>query len=208
MNFGLKALACLLLYPDAALKDNLPEIKEGVGGSSLSDDQKDKLYICINHLAETPLSDLQKDYVSTFDIGKKASLNLFEHMHGDSRERGSAMLNLKKLYEERGLSIEGDEFPDYLPMFLEFLSGLGYSEAQALLDSAARHIAPIDIALQKSESPWRAVTGVILSLSAMKNSEIKLERDDLLPTTEAESFDSPVRFGGNADPVQTVHFKQ
>ncbi len=42
MNFGLKALACLLLYPDAALKDNLPEIKEGVGGSSLSDDQKDK----------------------------------------------------------------------------------------------------------------------------------------------------------------------
>ena len=90
MNFGLKALACLLLYPDAALKDNLPEIKEGVGGSSLSDDQKDKLYIFINHLAETPLSDLQKDYVSTFDIGKKASLNLFEHMHGDSRERGSA----------------------------------------------------------------------------------------------------------------------
>lgn len=76
MNFGLKALACLLLYPDAALKDNLPEIKEGVGGSSLSDDQKDKLYIFINHLAETPLSDLQKDYVSTFDIGKKASLNL------------------------------------------------------------------------------------------------------------------------------------
>ena len=74
MNFGLKALACLLLYPDAALKDNLPEIKEGVGGSSLSDDQKDKLYIFINHLAETPLSDLQKDYVSTFDIGKKASL--------------------------------------------------------------------------------------------------------------------------------------
>ena len=54
MNFGLKALACLLLYPDAALKDNLPEIKEGVGGSSLSDDQKDKLYIFINHLAETP----------------------------------------------------------------------------------------------------------------------------------------------------------
>ena len=101
-----------------------------------------------------------------------------------------------------------NEFPDYLPMFLEFLSGLGYSEAQALLDSAARHIAPIDIALQKSESPWRAVTGAILSLSAMKNSEIKLERDDLLPTTEAESFDSPVRFGGNADPVQTVHFKQ
>ena len=105
MNFGLKALACLLLYPDAALKDNLPEIKEGVGGSSLSDDQKDKLYIFINHLAETPLSDLQKDYVSTFDIGKKASLNLFEHMHGDSRERGSAMLNLKKLYEERGLRV-------------------------------------------------------------------------------------------------------
>lgn len=208
MNFGLKALACLLLYPDAALKDNLPEIKEGVGGSSLSDDQKDKLYIFITTWQRLPYPICKKIMSRHLISGRRRALIFLEHMHGDSRERGSAMLNLKKLYEERGLSIEGDEFPDYLPMFLEFLSGLGYSEAQALLDSAARHIAPIDIALQKSESPWRAVTGVILSLSAMKNSEIKLERDDLLPTTEAESFDSPVRFGGNADPVQTVHFKQ
>lgn len=54
MNFGLKALACLLLYPDAALKDNLPEIKEGVGGSSLSDDQKDKLYILLTTWQRLP----------------------------------------------------------------------------------------------------------------------------------------------------------
>lgn len=153
------------------------------------------------------MADLQKEYVATFDIGKKASLNLFEHMHRDSRERGSAMINLKKLYEERGLTIQSNEFPDYLPMFLEFLSGLDDAEAQALLDGAARHIAAIDAALKKEESPWAVVTGAIMSLTAMKTSEVKFERDDLLPTTEAESFDSPVRFGGNADPVQTVHFK-
>lgn len=74
MNFGLKALACLLLYPDAALKDNLPEIKEGVGGSSLSDDQKDKLYIFINHLAETPLSDLQKIMSRHLISGRRRAL--------------------------------------------------------------------------------------------------------------------------------------
>ena len=129
-------------------------------------------------------------------------------MHRDSRERGSAMINLKKLYEERGLTIQSNEFPDYLPMFLEFLSGLDDAEAQALLDGAARHIAAIDAALKKEESPWAVVTGAIMSLTAMKTSEVKFERDDLLPTTEAESFDSPVRFGGNADPVQTVHFKK
>lgn len=208
MNLGLKALACLLLYPDAVLKDNLQEIKEAVAESTLANDQKETLEIFINHMIETPMADLQKEYVATFDIGKKASLNLFEHMHGDSRERGSAMINLKKLYEERGLTIESNEFPDYLPMFLEFLSGLNDAEAQALLDGAARHIAAIDVALKKEESPWAVVTGAIMSLTAMKTSEVKFERDDLLPTTEAESFDSPVRFGGNADPVQTVHFKK
>lgn len=202
MNLGLKALACLLLYPDAVLKDNLQEIKAAVAESTLAKDQKEALEIFINHMIETPMADLQKEYVATFDIGKKASLNLFEHMHGDSR------INLKKLYEERGLTIQSNEFPDYLPMFLEFLSGLDDAEAQALLDGAARHIAAIDAALKKEESPWAVVTGAIMSLTAMKTSEVKFERDDLLPTTEAESFDSPVRFGGNADPVQTVHFKK
>ena len=105
------------MYPDAALKDNLQEIKEAVAESTLANDQKEALEIFINHMIETPMADLQKEYVATFDIGKKASLNLFEHMHGDSRERGSAMINLKKLYEERGLTIESNEFPDYLPMF-------------------------------------------------------------------------------------------
>lgn len=208
MNLGLKALACLLLYPDAVLKDNLSEIKAAVAESMLSGEQKEKLSIFIDHMIQTPMADLQKEYVSTFDIGKKASLNLFEHMHGDSRERGTAMINLKKLYEERGLKIESNEFPDYLPMFLEFLSGLNDADTQVLLDGAVRYIAAIDISLKKSESPWVAVTSALLSLSSIKTSEVKFERDDLLPTTEAESFDSPVRFGGNADPVQTVHFKK
>ena len=72
MNLGLKALACLLLYPDAALKDNLQEIKEAVAESTLANDQKEALEIFINHMIETPMADLQKEYVATFDIGKKA----------------------------------------------------------------------------------------------------------------------------------------
>ena len=198
----------MLLYPDAALKDSLQEINQGVAQSALAADQKAKVSLFIEYMGRTPLADLQKDYVSTFDVGKKASLNLFEHMHGDSRERGSAMIRLKGLYEEHGLKIQSDEFPDYLPMFLEFLSGLNAPEAQALLDSAARHIAAIDIALRKEASPWSAVTSAVMALTEMKSSEIKFDRDDLLPTTEAESFDSPVRFGGAADPVQTIRLKK
>ena len=57
MNLGLKALACLLLYPDAALKDNLQEIKEAVAESTLANDQKEALEIFINHMIQTPLPD-------------------------------------------------------------------------------------------------------------------------------------------------------
>lgn len=207
MDYELKALACLLLYPDAALKDNLDEIRGALqSGERIPLPQKEALLLFIKHMRETPMADLQKDYVRTFDIGKRASLNLFEHMHGDSRERGAAMLRLKKLYEERGLEIQGIEMPDYLPMFLEFLSGLSAQESQIYLESAAKHIAALDTELRKEESPWQAVTGAVLSLTGYQPEPLKPERDDLIPQTEAESFDSPVRFSGNADPVQTVHF--
>lgn len=209
MDYELKALSCLLLYPDAVLKDGLEEIREVVaGGKRIPNNQKTGVLSLIDHLKNTPMASLQKDYVATFDVGKRASLNLFEHMHGDSRERGAAMLRLKKLYEDRGLEVKSIEMPDYLPMFLEFLSGLSPQEASIYLNSAAAYIAALDRELRKEESQWQSVTAAVLALTDHKPEVIKPERDDLIPQTEAESFESPVRFSGNADPVQTIHFKK
>lgn len=208
MDYELKALSCLLLYPDARLKDGLDEIRGVIeSGNRIPPIPKEELLSFADYLKSSHLSELQKQYVATFDVGKRASLNLFEHMHGDSRERGAAMLRLKKLYEDRGLEVKSIEMPDFLPMFLEFLSGLSSKEASIYLNSAAKHIAALDVELKKEESPWKAVTGAILSLTDYKPEEVKADRDDLIPQTEAESFESPVRFGGSADPVQTIHFQ-
>lgn len=219
MNTEFKALSCMLCYPCAQIKDGVDEIAESIRiNSDLSQRNKEALGKFLNEYKKTSLADLQKEYVGTFDIGRKASLNLFEHMHGDSRERGAALVSLKKLYEERGLQVESSEFADYLPMFLEFLSGIRRDEALVYLVAAAPYIARIHNELQKSASRWEPVVEAALEISqkggqggeiilAEKERRTLKERDDLMPETEAESFDRPVTFGAQADPtLASVHF--
>lgn len=210
MTPELKALGCLLLYPDENLIESLGEIQNYIERSSLiSEKWKTALSVLKRSMQEVPLSDLQKQYVATFDIGKRASLNLFEHMHGDSRDRGAAMLNLRRLYSDHGLEVSSNEMPDFLPMLLEFLSGLSSEDAMVYLKSAAKHIVKIDKQLQREESPWEAVTGALLSLAGEEPDGAEMTREDLLPSLEAESFDQPVKFGSSADPVQQgVHFRK
>ena len=117
------------------------------------------------------------------------------------------MIALRKLYEDHGLVIESNELPDYLPMFLEFLSGLDWNDAMVYLESASRHIVPLNNELKKENCPWQTVTEALLCLASVKGAEDRLSRDDLMPDIEAESFDRPVTFGGSADPTQKgVHF--
>ena len=98
------------------------------------------------------------------------------------------MTSLKSLYKEHGLKLQTNEMPDYLPVVLEFLSGLEWVDAVTWLESAAPHITKIDTALQK------------VRMAQSSN-------EDLLPTVEADSFDSPVIFGESKNPVkQGIHF--
>lgn len=205
MIFELKALACLLLYPNTNLIESLEEVQNYIDRSLvISEKWKLALLALMNRMKEIPLSDLQKQYVATFDLGKRASLNLFEHMHGDSRDRGAAMLNLRRLYSDHGLEVSSSEMPDFLPMLLEFLSGLSTEDAMVYLKSSAKHITKIDQQLQREESPWEAVTGTLLSLAGEEPDSTVVARDDFLPSLEAESFDQPVKFGSSSDPVQQV----
>lgn len=203
MIWELKALACLLLYPDDDFLESIPEIQATLEKSAkLNEASKEHLREFTQWAQTTPLTPLQSAYVSTFDIGKHASLNLFEHTQGDSRDRGQVMVELNRLYKEHGLELATTELPDHLPVFLEFLSGLEPDDAQLWLDSTAVPIRKIDRELQLSESPWQAVTAAVLNFAGAER-DVAPERavDEMIPSLDAEYFEAPVTFGGSPNPV-------
>lgn len=205
MIWELKALACLLLYPDEELLKSLPEIESTLRESAeLDANSKGQLKGLIEWIRETDMSSLQAAYVSTFDIGKHGSLNLFEHTQGDSRDRGHVMVELNRLYKEHGLELTTTELPDHLPVFLEFLAGLKREDAQLWLESVIGPIKKIDHELQLDASPWEAVTAALLDFAGAER-EVASERtpDEMIPTLDAEYYEAPVTFGGSVDPVSS-----
>lgn len=205
MIWELKALACLLLYPDDDLLESLPEIEAALQKSEeLDANAKESLQGFLNWIQETDLTPLQSAYVSTFDIGKHASLNLFEHTQGDSRDRGQVMVELNRLYKEHGLDLATTELPDHLPVFLEFLSGLKREDAQLWLESTVDPIRKIDRELQLDESPWEAVTAAVLNFAGTeRDSASERTTDEMIPTLDAEYYEAPVTFGGSVNPVSS-----
>ncbi len=193
---ALKAFALLLLYPTPESCEELSDIKVCLTGSErLSQESKDALSAFIDAMGKTELSKLQQNYVATLDIGKTASLNLFEHLKGDSTDRGTAMVELREVYREHGLELDSVELPDHLPVFLEFLSGLDIDDALVWLESAAALIAAIDRELQQEKSPWAAITQGLLDFTGVQR-QIAGEKTlkDILPSIDAEWFEAPVRF--------------
>ena len=76
----------------------------------------------IDQMAALGELEAQAKYDSLFERGRSLSLWLFEHVHGESRDRGQAMVDLMAQYDMAGFEINAKELPDYLPMYLEFLS--------------------------------------------------------------------------------------
>jgi nitrate reductase delta subunit len=157
----------------------------------------------MNALEEGDLYDLQEDYVATFDRGRAHSLHLFEHIHGESRDRGQAMVNLASTYAARGLVIDRAELPDYLPLFLEFLSCCKADEAVDLLSEPVEVIAAIGQRLKTRGSPYAAVFDALVSLSKTRPKRDWMNAllastpvDDSLETLDREweetaAFDAP-----------------
>lgn len=161
-----RLLGLLLSYPQpdwlchlGACKDVLKE--EGLlTGPSLK-----AVLALVDTLESGDLYELQEDYVATFDRGRAHSLHLFEHVHGESRDRGQAMVNLVETYASKGLVIDQPELPDYLPLFLEFLSCCAPAEAIDLLGQPIEVIAAIGQRLGEKGSPYAAVFESLLALS-------------------------------------------
>ena len=155
-------LSALLQYPEPELIDNLPAL---AGLMAAAPSLHAPLLPLFAWLGRGRLIDLQQEYVSTFDRNPSHSLHLFEHIHGESRDRGQAMVARMEEYKKHGLQMTGDDLPDYVPLFLEFLDQQAAAEAARLLGDAVHVLAHIGGKLAANGSPYAGVFAVLEQLS-------------------------------------------
>lgn len=166
---GLRALGALLSYPRREMREALPEIADAIRVSPLiAPRERDGLLVLIDLLGAGELLAAEERYVDLFDRGRSTSLNLFEHLHGEGRDRGGAMVDLKQLYERNGFELATIELPDYLPVVLEYLSCRDLEEARALLVDCAHLMRRIGEALIARASPYAAVLQALLVIAGEK----------------------------------------
>ena len=180
-----KILGLLLSYPQPGWLGQLDVCRTVLKEEGLLTGKPLKSVLSfMDRLEQRDLYVLQEDYVATFDRGRAHALHLFEHIHGESRDRGQAMVNLAETYAKKGLYVDRAELPDYLPLFLEFLSCCDADEAIELLGEPVEVIAAIGQRLKEKGSPWSAVFGALLALSGSRPRQGWLR--ELLAATPAE----------------------
>lgn len=166
-----KLLSLLLIYPSQEWLEDLGSMQE-YAHSKVNDAAK--LDALFEELQSQSLIELQENYVTVFDRNKSHSLHLFEHLYGEDRERGQAMVDLLHEYQKEGLEPHGHELPDYLPLFIEFLSIVDEKKALELLGDAVHVIHYIAGNLQKNGSRYGDVLAYLVSLSPVQPEALKV----------------------------------
>src|SRR5665647_979284 len=190
---SLRVLARLLGYPDAELRGNLAELREALHDErALPPHRLAELDALIDSLALAAPLDTEAAYVELFDRGRATSLHLFEHVHGDSRERGPAMIDLAQTYEKAGLFLAEGEMPDFLPVVLEFTSTQPPREAREFLAEMAHIFNAIFSALQQRGSAYASVLGALLELAGEKAQPVQIAAEEPIDAVWQE----PVVFDG------------
>ncbi|MDP1862496.1 MAG: nitrate reductase molybdenum cofactor assembly chaperone [Thiobacillus sp.] len=168
-----KVISLLLCYPESDWLAALPELEAALAEEAESNGQAaPQMAPLFAQLRETQLIALQESYVATFDRNPSHSLHLFEHIHGESRDRGSAMIDLLQEYWKYDFDASASELPDYVPLFLEFLSLLPDEEALALLGDAVHVIATIGRKLDANGSPYATAFQVLEAMSPVVAQEL------------------------------------
>ena len=189
----LRVLAALLSYPDAAHREWLaefPAILDAEAAVPLA--RREELKSFVRRLASMDELAAEADYVQLFDGGRATSLHLFEHVHGDSRDRGPAMVDLVQTYEQNGLILAPHELPDYLPVILEFASTRPAEEARAFLGEFTHLLQSVFSALVKRESAYASVLGALIELGGGRAEPVAFTEDAPLDDT----WEEPPVFGG------------
>lgn len=207
MTRTFKALSALLAYPSADLQRASADLRAALADEALvTGDARRALDLLIDDIVEGDLYDLQERYLLLFDRTRSLSLHLFEHVHGESRDRGQAMIDLKALYRKSGLDIAAAELPDYLPMFLEFLSTRPLDEARDFLGETAHILGALGERLAKRDSAYAAIFDALVALAPRTDAAAATalidesdDPEDLAALDEAWE-DKPVSFGPEAAP--------
>jgi nitrate reductase molybdenum cofactor assembly chaperone NarJ/NarW len=161
-----RALSVLLSYPTGPVRQALPEIADVVRATPLlPSHERQNLLDLIDQLGHGELLEAEERYVDLFDRGRALSLHLFEHLHGDSRDRGEAMVDLKRIYERAGFDLAGRELPDYLPVVLEYLSCRDIAEARDMLADCAHILTRIGRSLIARGSRYAAVLQALIVIA-------------------------------------------
>lgn len=206
-----RILSALLSYPQDDLLQALPDIRQALASEPQA---QAGLAPLLDHLENTELIALQEDYVAVFDRTPAHSLHLFEHVHGESRDRGPAMVDLLQTYQAQGFEPLETELPDYVPLFLEFLSILPADTALELLNDAIHVLAAIGSRLSGSDSPYSGIFAVLCSIATVQplaqTAAPVRDMDEAMETfgPGADGIEPLLRqpVSGMGAGVQTMHF--
>jgi nitrate reductase delta subunit len=187
----LKVLSALLTYPSDELVAAAPELKAVVKKEAiLSRRDLAAVLALIDDITGRDLFDAQERYILLFDRTRSLSLHIFEHVHGESRDRGQAMVDLIKLYEDGGYTPTTSELPDFLPLFLEYAATLKPREAIDLVGQPGHVFAALKERLVKRGSPYAAVFAALVSLSKAKLDEAALAALRAEPDPEPDDLEA------------------
>jgi nitrate reductase delta subunit len=126
-------------------------------------------------ICDNDLMDGQEHYGALFGRGRSLSLLLFEHVHGESRDRGQAMVDMMAQYEEAGFAIGIKELPDYIPLYLEFLSTRDDLEAREGLADVGHLLALLATRLDERESAYAGCFRALLQIAGVEPQEAMAE---------------------------------
>jgi nitrate reductase delta subunit len=193
MSLTLRVLARLLSYPDAELRAHLDELRQALRTeAALAPARGAEVEALIAGIGAQSAIDAEADYVQLFDSGRRTSLHLFEHVHGDSRDRGPAMIDLAQTFEKAGLYLAEGEMPDHLPVVLEYASTQPPREAQAFLAEMTHILSVIFSALDKRRSRYASALGALIELAGERAAPVNVP--DEAPIDE--SWAEPAAFDG------------
>jgi len=165
----LKVLSALLTYPTEELRAATGELRDALAAEHLLPPaHRRTVTALIDDLATRDLYDSQERYILLFDRTRSLSLHLFEHVHGESRDRGQAMVDLIQLYEAAGFSPTASELPDFLPLFLEFAATRDPAEALELIGQPGHVLEALRERLARRNSPYESVFAALGALTRVE----------------------------------------
>ena len=205
---SLHLFSLLLGYPTLELQAVCGEIRIRIASDPrLPNDAASRLEPLLSRLGTSDIYDAQEAYVDLFDRGRTHSLHLFEHVHGESRDRGQAMVDLRQRYLDAGLEPEGNELPDYLPLFLDYCSTLPDDAARAALAEPGVVLVALAARLADKGSDYAPLFALLCDIAGVEQDEAAkaalspADDPDDLEALDAQWAEEEIRFAADAAPA-------